>query len=147
MHKETVQLHLFLHNLEKRAIQSTKLSTRSSENQTHVGSDGYTFLLACRQNLNCEHACMLVATVLCVLNEEYHQLISLTSSVTHFGNHCCFSSQSSCHDALIRSLTTEAHQEFIAMYGFTRFWEPRNEAAKEQRKTVMQNNSAWFYRR
>lgn len=41
MPKETIQFHLFLHTLEKRAIQSTKLSTESSENQTHVGSDGY----------------------------------------------------------------------------------------------------------
>ena len=78
------------------------------------------------------HACMLVNTLLCILSEEYHHLVSSTSSGTHLGNHCCFSSQSSCHDALVRSLAAEAHQEFITMYGFARFWEPRNEAIKEQ---------------
>lgn len=87
----------------------------------------------CRQNLNCVHACMLINTVLFVLKEKYHHLISFISTGTHFGNHCCFSSQSSCHDALIRSLSTEAHQELITMYGFACFGEPRNEAAKEQK--------------
>lgn len=34
---------------------------------------------------------------------------------------------------MIRSFTPEAHQEFLAMYGFTRFWEPRNEAVEERK--------------
>ena len=68
------------------------------------------------------------------MNKEYHHLISFISSGTHFGNHCCFSSQSSSHDALIRSFTPEAHQEFLAMYGFARFWEPWNEAVEERKQ-------------
>ena len=133
MIKETVQLHLFLHNLAKRVIHSTRLSTRFSEDQTHVGSDGYKLQICLPAKFKlwtCLHV-KIVNTVLEMRNITTS--FSFTSNGTHFGNHRCFSSQSSSHDALIRSFTPEAHQKFLAMYGFARFWEPRNEAAEERK--------------
>lgn len=127
---------MLLQSLAKRVMQSTKLSTSFSENQTHVGSDGYKLQICLPAKFKlwtCLHV-KIVQTSLCVLNEEYHYLISFTLSGTHFGNHCSFRSQSSSHDALIRPFTPESHQEFLAMYSFARFWEPRNEAVREQKQ-------------